>query len=425
MPAPDLLSAVVSSIDARSDDLVAWRRRIHMNPETAFTEHETAAFVEEVLIGAGLSPRRVAGTGVVVDLGPDPRRSHPAPPNGASTPADRSRRSGGRHVPGGRLALRADMDALPIPETTRLPFASKRRGAAHACGHDIHTTALLGATLALAELDAAGRLARGVRAIFQPAEEAQPSGARTLVEHGVLEGVGGIFALHCDPKLDVGRLGSRIGAITAASDAVTVHVRSDGGHTSRPHLTGDVVNALATVVTGLPAVLRRRLDPRIGVDLTFGAIQAGTAANAMPSTGVLRGTLRCLDADAWQEAGALVEPAVRAMLQPFGVEVDVEVLQGIPPVVNDERATRALDRAAKSVLGEDSTELTEQSLGGEDFAWYLRRVPGALARLGTRTPGGTTYDLHRGDAQFDERALAAGAKVLAGVALTGASDASS
>ncbi|MGO1582360.1 MAG: amidohydrolase [Actinomycetaceae bacterium] len=418
MPDPTLISDVTRVIDSRVDDLVAWRRRIHAHPETAFAEHETADLLVEVLTAEGLHPRRMASTGVVVDLGPDPRRERAAPQDGSTTPAERARRSGGRYVPHGRVALRADIDALPVPETTGLPFGSNRPGFAHACGHDLHTACLLGAALALADLDRAGRLACGVRLVFQPAEEAQPSGARTLVEHGVLEGVGQIFALHCDPKLDVGRLGTRIGAITAASDAITIQVRAEGGHTSRPHLTGDVVNALATVVTGLPAVLHRRLDPRIGIDLTFGEIAAGSAPNAMPSTGTLRGTLRCLDPDAWQEAGALVEPAVRAMLEPFGVDVDVEVLQGIPPVVNDERATRALDAAAKAVLGEGATELTEQSLGGEDFAWYLRRVPGALARLGTRTPGGQTYDLHRGDAVFDERAIAAGAKVLAGVALT-------
>jgi amidohydrolase len=404
-------------VDERVADLIAWRRTIHSHPETAHTEHETSTFIRSVLAAEGLAPREISGTGVVVDIGPDPRHERETPQDGGASPAERARRTGGKDRRPGRVALRADIDALPIQERTGLPFASRRDGFAHACGHDIHTSALLGAALALRSLERAGALPRGVRLIFQPAEEGQPSGARTLSDAGVLDGVGQIFALHCDPKIDVGRLGTRIGAITAASDAITIAVRSTGGHTSRPHLTGDVVHALSTVVTSLPAVLHRTVDPRIGIDLTFGQIQAGTAPNAMPSSGLLRGTLRCLDPDAWRRAGDLIEPSVRSILEPYDVEVDVEVLRGIPPVVNDERATRVLDDAAKAVLGPDSTELTEQSLGGEDFAWYLERVPGALARLGTRTPGGTTYDLHRGDAIFDEGAIANGAKVLAAAAL--------
>ena len=182
-----------------------------------------------------------------------------------------------------------------------------------------------------------------------------------------------------------------------------VTIASPGGHTSRPHLTGDVVYALGQVITQVPAVLGRRLDPRSGVNLTWGAVHAGSAHNAIPSTGTVRGTLRCLDVRAWEFAGQVLHDAVEQVVAPYEVEVTVHHTRGVPPVENDEACTGRLEAAARDVLGPDSVLLTEQSLGGEDFAWYLTKVPGAMARLGTRTPGGRSYDLHQGDLQVDER----------------------
>jgi amidohydrolase len=285
-------------------------------------------------------------------------------------------------------------------------------GSAHACGHDVHTTAVLGAGLALAALHEAGELAVGVRLVFQPAEEVQPGGALDVIAAGGLDGVERIFAVHCDPKVDVGRVGTRIGPITSASDEVTVVLTGPGGHTSRPHLTGDVVYALGQVITQVPAVLGRRLDPRSGVNLTWGAVQAGQAHNAIPAAGSVRGTLRCLDVRAWERASQVFHDAVEQVVAPYGVEVEVRHQRGVPPVENEERTVGLLEGAARDVLGEESVLLTEQSLGGEDFAWYLTKVPGAMARLGTRTPGGRTYDIHQGDLVVDERAITAGAALL-------------
>jgi amidohydrolase len=313
------------------------------------------------------------------------------------------------------VALRADLDALAVPDTCGEPWQSTVPGAAHACGHDIHTTVVLGAGLVLAQMSDA--LRTGVRLIFQAAEEVQPGGAEAAVAAGAMDGVSQVFALHCDPRLDVGRLGSRSGPITSASDPVTVTVTSDGGHTSRPHLTGDVVFALGQVITQVPAVLGRRLDPRSGVNLTWGNVHAGSAGNAIPSTGTVRGTLRCLDARAWEEAGAVLQEAVAHVVAPYRVQVEVVHERGVPPVENDPGATRLFEAAARDVLGPDAVTTTEQSLGGEDFAWLLTRAPGAMARLGTRTPGGRSFDLHRGDLVVDERAIAVGARVLARVAL--------
>jgi amidohydrolase len=383
-------SRVTQLVAALHPELVEIRRDIHAHPELGRTETRTTRVVAERLRLAGLSPRLLPGTGLVCDIGPSPIET-------------------GRR----RIALRADIDALPVQETTGLPFASTVPGIAHACGHDVHTTALLGAGLVLAELHAAGELPNAVRLVFQPAEEVQPGGALDVVAAGGLDGIGRIFALHCDPKVDVGKIGTRIGPITSASDEVTVVVTGPGGHTSRPHLTGDVVYALGQVITQVPAVLGRRLDPRSGVNLTWGSVQAGAAHNAIPATGTARGTLRCLDVRAWERASQVFHDAVEQVVAPYGVEVEVRHQRGVPPVENDERAVAVLEAAARDVLGEESVLLTEQSLGGEDFAWYLTKVPGAMARLGTRTPDGHTYDIHQGDLVVDEQAIAAGAALLA------------
>ncbi|WP_250445770.1 amidohydrolase, partial [Actinotalea sp. C106] len=334
------------------------------------------------------------GTGLICDIGP-----------GAVTTGRR------------RIALRADLDALPIPDECTDPWRSTVPGVAHACGHDVHTAAVLGAGLVLAEAAEAGELPTGVRLLFQAAEEVQPGGALDAVEAGAMDGVAQVFAVHCDPKLDVGQIGSRIGPITSASDAVTVVLTAAGGHTSRPHLTGDVVFALGQVITQVPAVLGRRLDPRSGVNLTWGFVQSGSAHNVIPGSGTLRGTLRCLEGRSWDDAARVLREAVHHAVAAYDVQVEVHHHRGVPPVENDATSTRLLDAAAREVLGPDAVTLTEQSLGGEDFAWLLTRAPGAMARLGTRTPGGRTFDIHQGDFEVDERAIGVGARVLARTAL--------
>ncbi|MBD7919517.1 amidohydrolase [Cellulomonas sp. Sa3CUA2] len=389
-PANPVARALAATLDGLRTELVTFRRDLHAHPELARTEERTTRVVAERLRAAGLTPHLLTGTGLWCDIGP--------------TVAEAGVR---------RVALRADLDGLPVPDTCGLPWASTHRGVVHACGHDVHTTVVLGAGLALARLAADGLLDVGVRLVFQPAEEVQPGGSIDVINEGGLDGVGEIFSVHCDPKLDVGLVGTRIGPITSASDEVTVTVTGGGGHTSRPHLTGDVVFALGQVITQVPAVLGRRLDPRSGVNLTWGAVHAGTVHNAIPATGTVMGTLRCLDVRAWERASAVFEQAVADVVHPLGVEVEVKHQRGVPPVENRAESTGVLEEAARDVLGPDAVRLTEQSLGGEDFAWYLTKVPGAMARLGTRTPDGRTYDIHQGDLRVDERAIEAGALLLA------------
>ncbi|MFZ0160817.1 MAG: amidohydrolase [Kineosporiaceae bacterium] len=382
--------SLTSLLAPLTDELVAFRRDLHAHPEVGHSEYRTTQRIAERLTRAGLEPQLLPGTGLLCDIG-DP---------------------GGRTV-----ALRADIDALPLPEETGLDFASTTEGVSHACGHDLHTTVLVGAALVLAELDAAGSLPGRVRLIFQPAEEINPGGALTVIANGGLDDVERAYALHCDPSRDVGVVGIRGGPITSASDSVVVRLDGAGGHTSRPHVTQDLVFALAQVVTQVPAILSRRLDPRSGVAMVWGRIRAGGAPNAIPRTGEVAGTLRCLDTAVWARAGSLVTDVVHDVVRPYGLRAEVTHTRGVPPTVNDADAVLLVEDAVQAELGEGSVVLAEQSLGGEDFAWMLEKVPGAMMRLGTRSPGGRTYDLHQGDLVVDERALTVGARVLAAIAL--------
>jgi amidohydrolase len=385
-----LVPAALLAVDRLSDELLAFRRDLHANPELAWQEERTTTLVAKRLEEAGVRVQRFPRTGLLAEVG-----------------------SG----EGPLIALRADLDALAVDDLTDDLWRSAVDGVAHACGHDVHTASLLGAGLALSELDAASALPGRVRLLFQPAEEVMPGGALEVIAAGALDGVGHVFGLHCDPGLDVGRVGLREGPLTGAADAMTVRLTGRGGHTSRPHLTQDLTYALAVLVTELPAALSRRLDPRAGVSLVWGQVRAGSAKNVIPSAGMAAGTVRMLDAVAWADAEHLIRELIEQIVAPYGVQAEVDYVRGVPPVVNEPSSTRLLGHAVEHVVGEQGHVSTPQSLGGEDFAWYLESVPGAMGRLGTRTPGGPTYDLHQGDLRVDEAATTVGAKVLAAVAL--------
>jgi amidohydrolase len=390
IPARPSLSDLLAPL---GEELVEVRRDLHAHPEVGRTEFRTTQRVARRLQEAGLHPVPLPGTGLICDIG------------------------GGGETVGPTVALRADLDALPLPDETCLPYASTVHGVSHACGHDVHTAAVLGAGLMLARLDELGRLPGRVRLIFQPAEEIHPGGALSVIAAGGLDGVERAYALHCDPSHDVGVVGSRPGAITSAADFVLVRLEGNGGHTSRPHLAEDVVFALAQVAVQVPAVLSRRVDPRGGLAMIWGRITAGAAANAIPRTGELHGTLRCLDAGVWAQLGALVTDVVQDIARPYGVRAEVVHTRGVPPTVNDPEAVLTVEEAVFGELGEHSLVLAEQSLGGEDFSWMLEKVPGAMIRLGTRSPGGRTYDLHQGDFTIDERCIGVGARAMAAIAL--------
>jgi amidohydrolase len=390
MSREEALAIVETVVDKREDELIDLRRDLHAHPELSWQERRTTDLVSHHLDELGWRVTRTGDSGLIADLGDGD---------------------------GPRVAVRADLDALPVNDLTNDPWHSQVPGVAHACGHDVHTTALLGAGLALAEVYAAGRLPGRVRLLFQPAEEVMPGGAARLMELGALDDVSRIFCLHCDPTIDVGQVGLREGPITGAADALEIRLTGSGGHTSRPHLTEDLTFALGKIVTELPAVLSRRLDPRVGVSVVWGRLEAGRAVNVIPDAGSLAGTVRMLDAVAWRDMEQRVRAHIAEIVAPYGVGVEVEYRRGVPPVVNDAASVALLGRAVDEVLGTSGRAPTSQSLGGEDFAWYLTKVSGAMGRLGTREPGGPTYDIHQGNLRVAERATAIGAKVLATVAV--------
>jgi amidohydrolase len=381
-----LSSAVDDWVTAHHSQLIATRRHLHAHPELGYAEFETTSFLEQRLRHHGLTPRRLpTGTGLAVDVG-----------------------SGGPVV-----VLRADIDALPLADLKDVPYASTREGLAHACGHDVHTTVVLGVAIALASLDG---LPGTVRCVFQPAEETVPGGATEVVASGVLDGASRAFALHCDPSVPVGKIGLRTGPITAACDRMDVTLTGPGGHTARPQLTVDLVDALGRLITDLPSLLSRQVDPRAGMSLVWGAVNAGIAANAIPQRGQLRGTVRVLDREAWHGAEDLLRSLVERVAATTGAEVDVDYIRGVPPVVNDPRAVALMRAAALETVGTENVVLSPQSMGGEDFGWFADVMPIALARLGTHG-GGAPLDLHRGTFDVDERALGVGVRLLTRTAL--------
>lgn len=376
-------------LDAVAERLVELRRDLHRHPEAARQEHVTTARVASELRALGLTPQLLsAGTGLSCDL------------------------VGG---PGPLVVLRADLDALPLQDRKDVPYRSQVDGVCHACGHDVHTAALLGAAVALLGEPLHGT----VRLLFQPAEEVMPGGALDAIADGCLDGATAVLGLHCDPTLEVGTVGLRAGPLTSAADLLEVVLRGPGGHTSRPHLTVDLVHALASLATGLPTALSRAVDPRAGLCLTWGHISAGRAANAVPEEGRLLGTLRVLDHTWWERLPHLVERFARELVATSGAEVEVSCRRGVPPVVNDPDLITVLSEVVREQLGPAAAVPTVQSLGGEDFGWYLEKTPGAMVRLGVRAPGTAgMHDLHQAGFDVDEAAIGIGARLLAGAAAT-------
>jgi len=388
----DLEGELDAFLAGHQAELIDFRRDLHAHPEIGYHEHRTTRRIKLRLEAAGLHPTVLAkGTGLLVDIG-----------------------SGSEPVVG----LRADLDALPISDEKSVPYRSTIANACHACGHDVHTTVLLGTGLFLARTAAAGALPGRVRLIFQPAEEV-PCGALDVLAAGGIASVDRVFALHCDPRLDVGKIGTRVGAITAACDKITVRVNGPGGHTARPHLTADLVYALGKIITELPAALSRRVDPRSSLSLVWGRVNAGAAANAIPDDGIVEGTVRCLDDEAWHQAPDLLKALVDSVAAAYGVVAELSYVRNVPPTVNEAISTAMVEAAADRVLGADSVVAAPQSLGGEDFAWYLESIPGALARLGTRRPGsGDDFDIHQPAFDVDERAIGVGVRLMVATALT-------
>jgi len=364
-------------------DIVELRRAIHMEPELGWFEVATTKRLATVLERFGVAPQvRESGLGAIADVG----RGDNA------------------------VGFRADLDALPLRELNDVPYRSTVDGVMHACGHDVHTAIGVGIAAVLNQLgDIGGR----VRFIFQPAEEKIPGGATELRAERVHEGLRCIIGFHVDPTLDPGKVGLRIGGITGASDRFRIHLSGPGGHTSRPHQTVDLVYVAGRVITDLPEVIRQTIDPREPLALVFGSMSGGSAENVIPAEVTLGGTARMFDHDLWRDMPKLIEKSVGDLVHPSGARFELDYYRGSPPTVNDEQVIHTVRAAITDVLGPEADVATHQSLGSEDFAWYLEDIPGALIRLGSGIRG-RTVDLHSATFDIDEAAIETG--IIAGSA---------
>ena len=379
-------------LESHHDELVAFRRHLHAHPEPSGAEHETTAFIAERLEVAGLESRVLSsGTGLLCDFGAGD---------------------------GPIVALRADIDALAMDDEKDVHYRSQNPGVAHACGHDVHTTVVLGTGLYLAQLGAS--LGGRVRLIFQPSEERVPGGALEVLADDGLADVGTVLGVHCDPKLDVGSIGLRSGPITAAADMVELTLAGPGGHTARPEETVDMLTLVARVIAELPERLADELGDDAGpFKLVFGSVHAGDAANVIPTSAELRGSVRTPSTDTWQVLPAAFEKVAAAMATEAGAEVSVNYTHGVPPVDNDPEVTALVEKVASRVLSSAAVTAAAQSWGGDDYAWYLREVPGTYIRLGTHDPAADhdRFDLHVGHFDVDERAIAVGIHLLTATTL--------
>jgi amidohydrolase len=381
------------ALAARLPELIQLRRHLHRHPELSGHEQQTAALVAGELRRWGWQVSEGVGrTGVVAELGPQQC------PDGTPVPL---------------VALRVDMDALPVEERTGLDYASTVQGLMHACGHDLHTAVGLGVAWLLADLARRHpqRLCARVRLLFQPAEETA-QGAGWMKTDGAMDGVQALFGVHVFPSLPAGSVGVRSGSLTAAAGELEVEVLGEGGHGARPHQSTDAIWIAARVVSGLQEAISRRLDALHPVVVSFGRIEGGRAFNVIADHVRLLGTVRCLDLDLHAQLPAWIEDTVHALCQGHGGEARVRYRCISPPVHNDPELTELVADAAVELLGRSRVQWLEQpSLGAEDFAELLETTRGTMFRLGVAGPEGCT-PLHSNTFAPDEAALPVGIRVL-------------
>lgn len=383
-PAPPFDALVPGDVFASMVDV---RRAIHHDPEIGFSEERTSARVAERLDGLGIGWRRLAGTGLVADLpGPD------------GVPA---------------VALRADLDALPIHERTGLPFASGNDGLMHACAHDGHVAMLLGAAAILAGRD---DLPAPVRLIFQPAEELS-DGAQAMIAGGALEGVGMVFGGHIDSHFETGTLAVTRGAVNASVDTFRIEISGREGHAARPHEGLDAVVVGSMLVMALQTIVAREVAPAEPSVVTVGRFQAGRTANVIAGRAVLEGTIRAHDPDTREHLVRSVRRIAESTAAVHGASLEMTFEDGAPVLVNEGPPLEIARAAAVDVVGEARvTWMKTPNMGGEDFSYYMERVPGCYIRFGARGGESTSFPAHSSQFDFDETALAIGAAYHARVA---------
>jgi amidohydrolase len=382
-----MLAKIRSIAENLAPRLIEIRRHLHAHPELSGEEHQTAAYIAGVLSAAGLQTQESVGkTGVVGELtgtGTDTRL----------------------------LAIRTDMDALPIVERTGLAFSSRNQGVMHACGHDVHTTVGLGTAMVLAQLGE--ELPGKMRFIFQPAEEIA-QGAAWMVDDGAMEGVDSIFSLHVFPSIPAGSIGIRYGALTAAADDLEITIIGESGHGARPHEAIDAIWIASQVITSLQQAIGRTQNPLRPIVLTIGKISGGRAHNIIADRVVMTGTVRSLHPDTHATLPAWIEQITSDICRTYGAKCQVDYRRGVPSVQNDIALTQILESSARAACGRDRVQiLPEPSLGAEDFSVYLQHAPGSMFRLGVGSAEGKNHPLHHPQFMVDESAIITGVMTMA------------
>lgn len=370
-------------------EFIAVRQHLHANPELSYQEFETSKFVQEKLRSFGI-PFEVKATtgvlGIITGKNPDSRV----------------------------IALRADMDALPIMEENEVAYKSKNPGVMHACGHDVHTTILLGAARILQELKQEWE--GTIKLFFQPGEERNPGGASYMIKEGVLENPKpqGVYGLHVHPGLDLGKLSFRKGRVMASADELYITVKGKGGHAAAPHVTVDTILVAAQLIQSLQQVISRNNNPLSPSVLSICSIQGGHTTNVIPSEVKLMGTFRAMD-EAWRtRAHELIRNQVKGIAEATGAEIELHIDIGYPTVDNDPVLTEKGWRLAEAYMGKEQVEETEIRMGAEDFGFYTQVIPGCFYRLGVRNEAkGIIHNVHTPRFDIDERAIETGMGMMA------------
>jgi amidohydrolase len=367
--------------------LIEIRRHLHSHPELSGQEYHTSAYVAGVLSSSGVHVKEAVGkTGVVGEV---------------------QGQSSDRHL----LAIRTDMDALPIDERTGLEFTSRSSGVMHACGHDVHTTVGLGTAMVLSEL--AAELPGNVRFLFQPAEETS-QGASWMIADGVMENVSAILSVHVFPSIPAGKVGIRYGALTAAADELEIHIIGESGHGARPHEAIDAIWLAAQVITTLQQAISRTQNPLRPVVLSIGQITGGRAPNVIADRVKLLGSVRSLHPESRTNLPGWIEKIVANICHSYGAQYEISYRPGVPGVQNNISLSQILQTAAEEAWGSDRVlVLTEPSMGAEDFSRYLEYAPGAMFRLGVGYEDRTNYPLHHPQFEVNETAIVTGVVTLA------------
>jgi amidohydrolase len=385
-----MLSEKIRALAARYEsESLQIRHHLHAHPELSYQEFETSAFVSQKLTEYGIPHRFMAQTGVIgIIEGVDPDSRV--------------------------IALRADMDALPIEEENDVPYRSTRPGIMHACGHDVHTTCLLGAARILQELRSEWK--GTIKLIFQPGEERNPGGASILIKEGVLENPKpqAIFGMHVNPQLETGLLSFRSGRVMASADELYITVRSNGGHAAAPHWTTDTILVASHLVTSLQQIISRNNSPFSPSVLSICSIQGGHTTNVIPSEVKMMGTFRAMDEEWRFKAHEIIRKQVRGIAEAMNAEIDLHIDVGYPCVYNNESLHQTAWELAQQYMDADHVKETELRMGAEDFGFYSEKIPGCFFRLGTaNAKRGITAGVHTPRFDIDESAIRIGTGIMA------------